>query len=116
MIKYKVKSISACAVIALVLAGCGAAKVPEVVDVTSIAISEEGIVTSYLVDKFDKDYYSLSDLNTMAIEEAAEYNSEKQVGENVPLTVEKVEALEDGSDKVVVTHNYDSTDTFMDYN
>lgn len=116
MSKYRIKGVCACMAAVFVLAGCGAAKVPEVVDVTSIAISEEGAVTSYLVDSFDKEYYSISDLTAMAVEEAAEYNTENQTGETIPLTVEKVEALTDGSDKVVVTHKYDSTDTFMDYN
>uniref|UniRef100_UPI0040571ED0 hypothetical protein n=1 Tax=Acetatifactor sp. TaxID=1872090 RepID=UPI0040571ED0 len=100
----------------LLFVGCGAAKVPEIVDVTSLAISEEGAVTSYLVELFDKEYYSLSELTAMAVEEAAEYNTENQVGETVPLTVEKVEELTDGSGKVVVTHKYDSTNTFEDFN
>ena len=52
----------------------------------------------------------------MAVEEAAEYNMEHQTGEEVPLTVDKVELLEDGSERVVVVHKYNNTDTYMEYN
>ncbi len=114
--KYKIKSACTCMITALMLVGCGAAKVPEIVDVTSIVVADSGEVTSYLVDEFDKDYYDLADLTAMALQEAAQYNTQTQAGERIPLTVEKVEALSDGSNKVVVTHKYDSVDTFMNYN
>lgn len=116
MNKYRKLGVIVCIFTALTLAGCGQVKVPDVVDVSTIAITEEGTVTSYLVDIFDQEYYDISELASMAITEAAEYNTEKQSGETVPVTVDKVEALEDGSQKVVVTHKYDSADTFMDYN
>lgn len=105
-----------CILAVLMLAGCGEAKVPEVVSDTSLAVANDGTVTSYLVDKFDKEYYSISDLTAMAVGEAAEYNTEHQSGETIPLKVEKVEALSDGSNKVVVTHKYNSTETYEDYN
>jgi len=104
------------AMVALLMCGCGEAKVPDKVDVTSIAIAEDGTVTSYLVDEFDKDYYNISDLTAMAIGEAADYNTENQTGEDIPIVVEKVEAMQDGSSKVMVTHKYNKADTYMDYN
>lgn len=111
--------ISAICMIALTtsfLTGCGQAKVPEEIAETSLTISNKGNVTSYLVDVFDKDYYNISDLTAMAIEEAADYNTKHQQGESVPVTVEKVEAKADGSGKVVVTHRYDSVDSYADFN
>lgn len=116
MNKYIVRLISTCTLAMLILVGCGAAKVPEVVDVTSLVIDGSGVVTSYLVDEFDKDYYSIDDLTDMAVEEAAAYNTQKQSGEIIPLTVDKVEKLADGSNKVVVKHIYDSAATYADYN
>lgn len=98
------------------LTGCSGATVPAEVNTTSLVISSKGEVTSYLVDVFDKDYYNISDLTAMAIEEAADYNTKNQKGETIPVTVEKVEARNDGSGKVVVTHKYDSTDTYEKYN
>lgn len=112
----KMRSVCTCIAAMFMLVGCGTAKVPEVVDVTSLVLSEEGQVTSYLVDVFDKDYYDLAELKTMALEDAADYNAERQSGEAIPLEVEKVEALQDGSGKVVVVHKYDSADTYRDYN
>lgn len=97
------------------LAGCGQAKVPEVVETSSIAVTKEGEVTSYLVDIFDKDYYTVDGLTKMAVEEAADYNTEHGVSEEMPVIVEKVELLTDGSDKIVVIHKFNSTDTFEDY-
>lgn len=116
MNKYRKRGIGVCMLAAFMLVGCGQAKVPEIVNVTSIAVTEEGTVTSYLVDVFDKDYYNISDLASMATEEVAEYNTAHQTGETTPVTLDKVEALADGSGKVVVTHTYDSADTFTDYN
>jgi len=101
---------------ALFLVGCGQAKVPDKVEVSTLAIAGDGTVTSYLVDVFDKEYYDISELTSMAISEAAEYNTEKQSDKTVPVTVDKIEALKDGSQKIVVTYKYDSTDTFSDFN
>ncbi len=101
---------------AFLLAGCGQAKVPDKVDVTTLAITGNGAVTSYLVEVFDKEYYDITELTSMAISEAAEYNTQKQSEKTVPVTVDKIEALKDGSQKIVVTYKYDSTDTFSDFN
>ena len=106
----------ACVLTGLLLAGCGQAKVPEAVDTTSLAVSDKGTVTSYLVDVFDKDYYVLSELKTMVLEEAAEYNTAHQSGESALVTVEKVEPVESGGGKVIVVQSFDSAETFADYN
>lgn len=113
MNKHRECVIGGCILAGLLLAGCGGTKIPEVVDTTSIEITDEGAVTSYLVDVFDKDYYVLSELKDMVIEEAAQYNTEHQTGEQVPVTVEKVE---NSGSKVIVVQKYDSADTFADYN
>jgi len=102
--------------VALLLTGCGQGKVPDNVDVPTIAVDENGGVTSYLVESFDKEYYDITELTSMAISEAAEYNTGKQNGTEVPVIVEKIEELKDGSEKIVVTYKYDSTDTFSDFN
>lgn len=115
MNKYRRKSIGVCLLVMFMLAGCGQAKQPDVVDATSLVVTDKGEVTSYLVGEFDKEYYSISELTNMAVSEAAEYNTEHQTKETIPVTVEKVEALESDSDKVVLVHKYDSTESFMEY-
>lgn len=100
------------------LAGCGSAKVPDTVDTTSIVMNEDGTVTSYVVDIFDKDYYNVDELRTMAAEEVAEYNEANTTEDNATkpkVTVEKIELLEN-TDKVQVLHQYDSAQTYADFN
>lgn len=87
------------------LAGCGVAKVPDIVDTPSVAVSKEGEVTVWQVGLFDKTDYILSELQAMASEEAGRFNSSS--GKASAVTVEKVEALEDGSGKVVVAYRFD---------
>lgn len=98
------------------LTACGQAKLPEVVDTPSISISREGEVDAWQVDVFDKDYYQLSELSSMAVAEAAEYNTAHQTGETTLVRVEKTDILEDGSGKVVVQSIYQDADTYSDYN
>lgn len=102
----------------LALGGCGSAKVPDTIDNTSIIVNGDGTVTSYVVDIFDKDYYSIDELQTMAAEEVAEYNEANATAENAnapAITLEKVELLED-SDKVMVLHQYDGAESYADFN
>lgn len=98
------------------LTGCGQAKTPDIIDSPTIAVADNGTVTSHLVGVFNEDYYDVSGLTDMAVKEAAAYNTENQIGDTVPVTVVSVEALTDGSGKVVVTLRYDSAETFSDYN
>ncbi len=108
-----------CACIAgLVLsAGCGQARVPDVVNVTSLAVTEDGTVTSYLVEDFDKDYYSIKELTTVAMAEASDYNAENG-GENgeILISVNKVELLSADNSKVVLTQTFAEAGVYGDYN
>ncbi|MBR1931171.1 MAG: hypothetical protein IJ833_06820 [Lachnospiraceae bacterium] len=113
----KVGRIGVFACLALLFAACGQAKLPETVDVTSLAVTDDGEVLSYLVDEFDKDYYSITDLTSMAMEEATEYNeSHSDSSDTYPVTVNKVEMLSDSEGKVVLSHKFDSTETYARYN
>lgn len=116
MNRVKVNMLTVFGCIIMLLTGCGQTKLPDVVNVTSIAIASSGEVTSYLVESFDKDYYSITDLTTMAMEEASEYNKEHTDGNTIPIVVEKVELLAEDSGKVVVTHKFNSTDSYAQYN
>ncbi len=104
MKKYGRLAAALCICIVL-LAGCGEAKVPDVVDTPSVAVSKEGEVTVWQVGLFDKADYVLTELQTMATQEAGQFNS--AVGRNTAVAVDKVEALEDGSGKVVVAYRFD---------
>ncbi len=105
------------ALMTLMMTGCGAAKVPDAVDKPAIAIAKSGEVTEYLVtDFFEKPWYAVTELRAMAVEEAAQYNTENQKGKDVPVTVEAVEKLDDGSDRIRVVYRYDNADSYTGFN
>lgn len=104
MRKYGRLAVALCLCIVF-LSGCGEAKVPDIVDTPSVAVSKEGEVTVWQVGLFDKADYVLSELQAMATQEAAQFNSAS--GREAAVTVDKVEALEDGSGKVVVAYRFD---------
>lgn len=107
-------SLAACA---MMLAGCSSTKLPEVIETTTISIDDEGGITSYLVEEFNKEYYNVSELTQMAVEDAASYNEEHQEGETIPLTVVDVnEIAGDGGDMVVLQHKYNSAEDYAQYN
>ena len=84
------------------LAGCGEARVPDVVEAATVAISKEGEVRVWQVGEFDKSYYNLAELGSMASKEANDYNA---VMGREAVSVEKTEALEGG--RVVVCYKFD---------
>ena len=78
----------------MMLAGCGGAGVPDTVETTTICIDKKGGVTYYLAGAFDREYYQLEELTSMAEKEAAEFC--ESAGASA-VTVEKVELVpEDG--------------------
>lgn len=102
-------------VCALTFAGCGAAKVPETVEVTSLVIDKEGTVTSHTVGVFDRQFHSLDRLRKMAQEEVAAYNTANQTGEVAPVTLERVESLSENDGSVIVTYLFDGARTYEEY-
>ena len=111
----KFRVLAAFFVCTLLLSGCGSAKLPDIIENTTVAVDSKGVVTSYLVDTFDKSYYSVNELATMAAEDVADYNAEHPVTDATLLKVEKVELLADGS-KVMVQHVYNDSTVYEDYN
>ncbi len=97
----------------ILLTSCGVAKVPEVVDTPSVAVSKEGEVTVWQVGLFDRTDYVVSELRTMAVEEAGRFNSARN--QEAAVAVEKVEALEDGNGKVVVAYRFDGWESCTEY-
>ncbi len=98
-------------VCAIFLAGCGGAKVPETVDKPTVFVGKEGEITVWQVGQFDKAYYQLSELASMAEREAAAYNAEK--GKEAAVTVEKTEALDGG--KAMVVYRFDGWESCTDF-
>ena len=96
-ITKKVISAMLSGVLMLSLAGCGkAAKLPETVVNTSLVVEKNGKVVSYLVNTFDKDFYSLDGLTQMVQEEAEEFNAAHGDAAEPPMAVKTVQMLEEG--------------------
>ena len=103
-------------ILVLSLSGCGqTAKLPEEVVNTSLVVEKDGKVISYLVNTFDKDFYSLDGLEEMVKNEAEEFNAAHTDTPEEALTVKTVQALGDGA-MVQVVQEFDSTDSYAEYN
>lgn len=99
---------------AALLSGCGQAEGPKEITVPTLVIDGDGGVTAYLVGEFDKSYYDLSELKAMAEEEASAFSGASQNGK-AAVTVESVEAVLDGSNRIVVTYRFDSADSYKGF-
>ena len=115
-ITKKVISAMLSGVLMLSLAGCGkAAKLPETVVNTSLVVEKDGKVVSYLVNTFDKDFYSLDGLTQMVEEEAEEFNATHTEATENPMNVKTVQVLGDGV-MVQVVQEFADTDSYAEYN
>ena len=115
-ITKKVISAMLSGVLMLSLTGCGkAAKLPETVVNTSLVVEKNGKVVSYLVNTFDKDFYSLDGLTQMVQEEAEEFNAAHGDAAEPPMAVKTVQMLEEGA-TVQVVQEFADTESYADYN
>lgn len=92
--------------------GCGQAKVPETIEASTVIVSDKGQVTAHLVADFDKSYYDLAELTSMAEAEATEFNEAKQSEDKV--VVERAELL--GDARVMLTYRFDTWETYTEFN
>ena len=103
-------------ILVLSLSGCGqTAKLPEEVVNTSLVVEKDGKVISYLVNTFDKDFYSLDGLEEMVKNEAEEFNAAHTDTPEEAMTVKTVQTLGDGT-MVQVVQEFDSADSYAEYN
>ena len=115
-ITKKVISAMLSGVLMLSLAGCGkAAKLPETVVNTSLVVEKDGKVVSYLVNTFDKDFYSLDGLTQMVQEEAEEFNAAHGDAAEASMAVKTVQMLGDSA-TVQVVQEFADTESYADYN
>ena len=96
------------------LTGCGAAKAPEAIETSTVVVTEKGKITAHLVADFDKTYYDMSELTTMAKEEAEEFNSSKLSSDEKPVVVEQAELLDNS--RIKLTYQFDSWETYTEFN
>ncbi len=100
---------------ALLISGCSREKLPEVIDKTTISVEKDGRISAYVVEDFDKEYYNISELTQMAVAEAGEYNTKRQTGDIIPVSIIKAQMVADRNDKAIIEYQYDSAETYTDY-
>lgn len=100
---------------ALSLAGCQGSNVPDMPGRSAVSVSRKGQISAWFVEEFAENYYSSSELTEMAVREAAEYNASAS-DQKTPVIVEKVELLPDNSQKVMVSYQFDSWESYTAFN
>lgn len=100
----------------LFLSGCGEQE--SGVQITNLQIEKDGRVISNIVEDFEKEIYTIEELDTMIQEEIAAYN--KAVLDNTQhsqaISSEKVEISQEDQNKVLVTMLYASCEDYMAFN
>ena len=99
------------------LTGCSEEVVIPVTKPT-VEVTDQGDLIAYLVEDFDKDYYSLSELDAMVREEVDSFVKDHALAEESGqegMSVVSVEMAQDGSKKVVVALKFDSCGIYSDY-
>ncbi len=108
-------AVLACTLVPVSLSGCGkAAKLPDTVVNTSLVVDKDGRVTSYLVDTFDKDFYSLDGLKEMVQNEADAFNIAHTDASEDPLVVKAVQSVGEGA-TVQVVEEFTDTKVYEEY-
>ncbi len=91
-----------------ILTGCGSGDV----ETTSLSIDKEGKITSIIYEDFDKDYYDVSELETMASADASTFNSEYLTQR---VSVDSVKKIED-SGKVQMIMSFSDCSDYSHFN
>lgn len=104
----------------LLLTGCEQEEEVYVpVTANTVEATGDGRLIGYIVEDFEKDYYSITELGDMVRAEIEVYNEENaqlstEAG-RAPIIVDKVSMAEDGSAKAVVALNFQSAVVYEDY-
>lgn len=101
----------------LLLTGCGQGeKTPDTITEPTIVVDKNGVITSYQIGDFDKDYYSVETLQKMAKQEADEFNANHLTeGEAIAVTVIRTEILPTDGTKVQMVLQFQNTDIYESY-
>lgn len=102
----------------LALAGCGEEKVEEPIRTSTIVLSADGSFTQYRVESFDKEYYQLSELESMIRQEVSDYvgaASDQAADGSQAVAVEQVSALEEDQSQAMVALHFAESAVYEDY-
>lgn len=107
-------------VLSITFGCCGCGRKEEVIPVTepTLEVAKDGTLTAYLVESFEKEYYSLAELDTMVRTEVAEYAATEGLDTKEgkeDIAVQSVEMAQDGSKQVVVALKFADSAIYEDY-
>lgn len=101
--------------LALSLAGCGEAKTPDVIEVSTVSVSKKGQISMWFVEEFAEEYYNLSELTAVARAEVETFNFSAG-GRSAAVKMEKMELLPENDGKVVVHYRFDGWESCNAFN
>lgn len=90
----------------MVFTGCGQQKLPENVERDTLIVMKSGEILYHLTGDFDKNYYDLGELTSMATDEADAFNQSNPVENGTAVVVEKVEKMQNAPERVVITYRF----------
>lgn len=102
----------------LAMAGCGEAAPEEPISTSTIVLAADGSFTQYRVENFDREYYQLSELDSMIRQEVQNFLSGKpqqNAGGVQAVSVEQVGHVEGSSGQVMVALRFMDSQVYEDY-
>lgn len=112
--KRAIAALAAMGACVLALAGCGEAPAQEPISTSTIVLAADGSFTQCRVEDFDREYYQLSELDSMIRQEVQDYVSGAPGGSQA-VAVEQVDALEENRDRVMVSLHFADSRVYEDY-
>ena len=113
-----IKALALAGVCILNLAGCGAGALDEPINTSAIVLAADGSFTQCRVEALDREYYQLSELDSMIRQEVQDFVNQRggQNADGEPLvSVEEVSYLEEDSSQVMVALHFADSQVYEDY-
>ena len=104
--KRGIAALGAALLLMICLFGCGKAEAWKKWQTQQMQIDQNGQIIYCIVDSFDKNFYDVTELNSMAVKEAAEYNGKNKTGEEMPVSVLEVAMVEGSENTVRVVYQF----------
>ncbi len=103
------------AVMSLLIAGCGKTKLPAACEEPTLFIEKDGAVTVFFVGEFDRDYYDLDELKSMAESDIEEFNKHNFLAGDPDAELLNVCETAEGSGIVNVIGRFPNADAYTEY-
>lgn len=96
------------------LTACGKVELPEKILDNTLVLNEDGSLDFYLTDSFDKDYYDVNELSTMAENEVDDFLSNSG-NEKGAVKVETANLVVNSGTNVSVKYNFSNAGVYSEF-